>query len=161
MAGGATIREAIAADLTFIPVQRRGHWNAYHELRKHELFGVYSPGVIYRRDDPDEFRPGRLPHVLICDGTVIGTLRIDLITGGGAGFRLIAVAPGLRSKGFGGWMLARAEGIASAYGRRRFVINASPRAVAFYERHGYATGEWWDERALNPDLVRLGKDLDA
>src|SRR5262249_6316392 len=51
------------------------------------------PGQAYDEHDPDEFERGHLPHVLVRDGEVIGTVRIDLIGDTQAGLRLIAHPP--------------------------------------------------------------------
>src|SRR5262245_38272894 len=54
-------------------------WSAYHAIRRDSIFAPLLPGQTYDERDADEFKPGNLPHVLVRDGEVVGTVRIDLI----------------------------------------------------------------------------------
>jgi hypothetical protein len=66
-------------------------WIAYHAIRRDAIFAPLLPGQAYDESDPDEFRPGNLPHVLVRDGKIVGTVRIDLIDATQAGLRLIGI----------------------------------------------------------------------
>jgi hypothetical protein len=48
-------------------------WIAYHAIRRDAIFAPLLPGQAYDESDPDEFRPGNLPHVLVRDGKIVGT----------------------------------------------------------------------------------------
>ena len=54
-------------------------WAAYHTIRRTALFEPYHPEIVYDPDHPDERAPGNHPLVLVKDGDVVGTIRIDLI----------------------------------------------------------------------------------
>jgi len=65
------------ARYTLQPVRSPREWKAYHAIRRDAIFAALLPGQAYDEHDPDEFEGGRLPHVLVRDGEVIGTVRID------------------------------------------------------------------------------------
>jgi hypothetical protein len=52
------------------PVQSPQQWTAYHAIRRDAIFAPLLPGQAYDEGDADEFKPGNLPHVLVCDGEV-------------------------------------------------------------------------------------------
>lgn len=147
--------------LDLVPLKDPAHAEPYHRIRRIELFVRYDGlSVIYDPGVAGEDRRENLGHVLLLDGLVIGTIRIDLIDRERAGFRLVAVAGEHKNLGYGAYMLDRAEAIAGAYGRSEIVVNASRPARAFYERHGYAEGDWHDILPIDTRTnVRLGKRL--
>ena len=151
------------ADLTrldFVPLRDPAHVKPYHEIRRIELFERYEPGTDYAALDLADDAPNHLGHVLLLDGEVVGTLRIDLIDHERAGFRLVAVKGAYKNRGFGAVMLARGEALVAAFGRGSIVVNASHPAANFYRRHGYTEGPWLDVRPYNPQTqVRLGTCL--
>lgn len=152
-----------AARLDFVPLRDTAHIGPYHDIRRIELFERYEPQLRYHPGlIDDEDRPGRLGHVLLLDGHVVGTLRVDLIDHARAGFRLVAIRGAFKNLGLGGWMLQRSEAIVAAYGRTSIVVNAAIPAARFYLRHGYAEGDWPDVRTIDPSMqVRLGKRLEV
>jgi hypothetical protein len=82
-------------------VQSAAQWAAYHAIRRDAIFAPLLPGQAYDESGPDEHRPGRLAHVLLHDGQVVGTVRIDLIDETQAGLRLIAIRSDLQRRGHG------------------------------------------------------------
>src|SRR5262245_8388415 len=54
------------------PVRSPREWSAYHAIRRDAIFSVLLPGQVYDEHDPDEFEHRHLPHVLVCDGEIIG-----------------------------------------------------------------------------------------
>ncbi len=146
--------------LDLVPLRDAAHVAPYHDLRRTELFEVYSPDITYRPDIADEHAAQNLPHVLLFDREVIGTVRIDLIDPERAGLRLITVKRTYRRCGVGSWMLQRAEALVQAYGRVSIVINAAKPAMNFYLRNGYCEADWPDVLGLDPARdVRVGKRL--
>jgi GNAT superfamily N-acetyltransferase len=142
------------------PVQSPQDWSAYHAIRRDAIFAPLLPGQIYDADDADELKPGNLPHVLICDGRVVGTARIDLIDDTRAGLRLIGIRTDLQRQGHGAVLLALAEEAARALGRTEVSINAHPTSLMFYLANGYREGDWRDKEPVQPTLIRVGKRLD-
>jgi GNAT superfamily N-acetyltransferase len=141
------------------PAQSPSDWGAYHAIRRDSIFALLLPGQSYRETDADEFKPGHMPHVLICAGEIVGTVRIDLIDDVQAGLRLIGIRSGLQRQGHGAALLRLAERVAHDFGRSVVVINAHPTSVSFYLANGYAPGEWRDAGPPHPDLIRVGKVL--
>src|SRR6266545_6764522 len=140
-------------------VQSAGEWTAYHAIRRDSIFAPLLPGQTYDENDPDELRPCNLPHVLVRNGEIVGTVRIDLIDETQAGLRLIGIRPDLQRQGHGAVLLALAERAARALGRTDIVINAHPTSLTFYLANGYAEGDWRDAGPGPATLIRVGKRL--
>jgi GNAT superfamily N-acetyltransferase len=147
------------ARYTLQPVRSPREWKAYHAIRRDAIFAALLPGQAYDEHDPDEFEGGRLPHVLVRDGEVIGTVRIDLIGATQAGLRLIAIRRDLQRQGHGRVLLRLAEQAARAFGRIEIVINAHPTSLTFYLANGYREGEWRNAGPVPATLIRVGKRL--
>jgi len=141
------------------PVKSAADWSAYHAIRRDAIFAPLLPGQAYDESDPDEHKPGNLPHVLLCDGDVVGTVRIDLIDDMQAGLRLIGIRQDLQRRGHGAALLALAERAAHAFGRTDIVINAHPTSLKFYLANGYAEGDWRDASPVPAGLIWVGKRL--
>ncbi|HZN29214.1 MAG TPA: GNAT family N-acetyltransferase [Xanthobacteraceae bacterium] len=141
------------------PVKSAADWSAYHAIRRDGIFAPLLPGQAYDESDPDEHQPGNLPHVLLHNGDVVGTVRIDLIDETHAGLRLIGIRPDLRRRGHGAVLLVLAERAARAFGRTDIVINAHPTSLAFYLANGYAEEDWRDAGPVPAGLIRVGKRL--
>jgi GNAT superfamily N-acetyltransferase len=140
------------------PVRSPREWAAYHAIRRDAIFATLLPGQAYDEHDPDEFAPGHLPHVLVRDGEVVGTVRIDLIGDSRAGLRLIGIRGDLQRQGLGNVLLKLAEQAARALGRIEIVINAHPTSLTFYLANGYRAGEW-GTGPVPATLIRVGKRL--
>ncbi len=134
-------------------------WAAYHELRRSEIFDRYYPDKIYDPEDADEFSAFNLPHLFFGDGEPLGTIRIDCLDRHHAAFRLIAIRSASQRQGLGGLMLRMAEERAVAFGFDEVSLNAALPALAFYQRHGYTVGPWFDPNPEREDSVRVGKRL--
>src|SRR5262244_1561984 len=140
------------ASYSLQPVQSPQQWSAYHAIRRDAIFAALLPDQAYDDHDPDEFERGHLPHVLLRDGEVIGTVRIDLIGATQAGLRLIAVRRDLQRQGHGRVLLRLAEHAARGLGRTEIVINAHPTSLSFYLANGYREGEWRDAAPVPANL---------
>ena len=137
-----------------------GEWRRYHDIRKRSLFDGHLPGVVYDPSHPDERRAENHPLALLCDGRVIGTIRIDALDARRACFRLVAIDEPWRGRGLGAELLRRAEAYAAAVlGRREIVLFANRRAYGFYLKQGYAPIAAWGEAPLDPQSVPVGKTM--
>lgn len=134
-------------------------WHAYHNIRRTDLFATQCPDVVYDSNHPDEREPSNLPHVLEVNGTIAGTIRIDLMGARCAAFRLIAIRKALQKRGHGTRLLTLAEELVAELGCAQVTIQSAPSAVPFYLRNGYARGDWHDIIVPLADTVRLGKRL--
>ena len=141
------------------PVRSSREWAAYHAIRRDAIFRTLLPDQAYDEHDPDEFAPDHFPHLLLRDGEVLGTVRIDLIGKSAAGFRLIGIRPDVQRQGHGRALLKLAEEAARALGKTEIVINAHPSSLDFYLANGYRGGEWADRGPIPSGLVRVGKRL--
>ena len=144
---------------TLRPARSPQEWCAYHAIRRDAIFAALLPGQAYDEHDPNEFERGHRPHVLVRDGEVIGTVRIDLIGDTQAGLRLIAIRRDLQRQGHGRVLLRLAEQTALAFGRTEIVINTHPTSLTFYLANGYREGEWRDAAPVPATLIRVGKRL--
>jgi len=140
-------------------VQSAADWASYHAIRRSAIFAALLPGQAYDEHDPDEFKPGNLPHILAVDGDVVGTVRIDLIDATQAGLRLIGIRSDLQRRGHGAVLLDLAEDAARALGRTEIIINAHPTSLTFYLANGYVEGDWRDAGPVPAGLIRVGKRL--
>ncbi len=141
------------------PVRSSREWAAYHAIRRDAIFATLLPHEAYDEHDSDEFASGHFPHLLLRDGEVLGTVRIDLIDERAAGLRLIGIRPDVQRQGHGRTLLRLAEEAARALGRTEIVINAHPTSLEFYLAHGYRESEWGDRGPVPSGLVRVGKRL--
>jgi GNAT superfamily N-acetyltransferase len=141
------------------PVRSSREWAAYHAIRRDAIFAALLPNQAYDEHDPDEFTPGHFPHLLLCDGQVLGAVRIDLIGERATGLRLIGIRPDVQRQGHGRALLKLAEEAARALGRTEIVINAHPTSLDFYLANGYREGEWADRGPVPSGLIRVGKRL--
>jgi GNAT superfamily N-acetyltransferase len=141
------------------PTRTPQDWAAYHAIRRDAIFALLLPGQTYDENDNDEFKPGNLPHVLLHDGEVVGSVRIDLIDDKQAGLRLIGIRRDRQQQGHGTALLRHAEEVARGFGRREVVINAHPTSLIFYLANGYREGNWRDRGPVAAGLIRVGKRL--
>lgn len=144
---------------TLRPPQSSDDWIAYHAIRRDAIFAPLLPGQAYDEHDPDEFMPGHIPHLLVRDGEIVGTVRIDLIDHAQAGLRLIGIRNDLQRQGHGAVLLQLAERAAHVFGRTIVVINAHPTSLTFYLANGYRIGDWQDAGPVPATLIRVGKRL--
>jgi len=122
-------------------------WNAYHSLREHLLFDRYhAPGsgnyFAYDRNHPDEWAKDNHPLVLLENGHVIGTVRIDLKPDGRAIFRQITIAENRQGHHLGHRMLVLAESFAREAGAREICLNSVGQTIGFYRREGFTPFRW-------------------
>lgn len=141
------------------PPQSSADWGAYHAIRRDAIFTPLLPLQDYDEHDADEFKPDHLPHLLVCDGEIVGTVRIDLIDHAHAGLRLIGIRRDVQRRGHGSTLLRLAESAARTFGRTIVVINAHPTSLTFYLANGYRRGDWKDAGPVPANLVRVGKWL--
>src|SRR5438105_11438842 len=120
------------------------------------IFAALLPHEPYDEHGSDEFAPGHFPYLLLRDGEVLGTVRIDLIDERAAGLRLIGIRPDVQRQGHGRTLLKLAEEAARALGRTEIVINAHPTSLEFYLAYGYREGECGDRCPLPSGPGREG-----
>src|SRR4029077_12781362 len=144
---------------TLRPPRSPADWCAYHAIRRDAIFAPLLPRHAYDERDPDEFKPGHIPHLLVRDGEIVGTVRIDLIDHTQAGLRLIGIRNDLQRQGHGAVLLQLAEKAAHTFGRTIVVINAHPTSLTFYLANGYRIGDWQDAGPVPATLIRVGKRL--
>ena len=107
----------------------------YHSMRKRMLFDPV--GRPYDDDHPDESRDRNHRRVLLLDGQLIGTVRID-IDGPTAAFRLVTIREELQGRGYGRRLVRLSEDFARDMGCRRVVVVAGDQSVRFWEKCGYS-----------------------
>jgi GNAT superfamily N-acetyltransferase len=97
----------------------------YHAMRKRMLFDPI--GRPYDDNHPDESLDGTHRRVLLLDGELIGTVRIDLDVPYAA-FRLVTIREDLQGHGFGRRLVELSEGFARSSGCRRVAVNTGEQA---------------------------------
>jgi GNAT superfamily N-acetyltransferase len=125
-----------------------GEWARYHEIRKRCIFEKYNGkgSQCYCEYDPgcpDEHEPVNHPLIFLADGTVIGTIRIDIkLEQATAVFRLVAIDDPWQGQGHGTLMLDMAETFARGCGVHRICLNSVQDAYGFYVRRGFRPARW-------------------
>ena len=133
-------------------------WDAYHEIRRISLFEERGRYGVYDTSHPDEFKEGNYPFLLDFKQVPVATVRIDLVDGGRAIMRLVAVHPRCRRRGHGRVLLQFAEDFARTHGCVQADSNAAVDALPFYKKLGYAE-EAWDLKETQRDAVQVVKLL--
>jgi len=144
-----------------VVVTRPDDWEAYHAIRRVELFEARGRIGVYDRGHPDESAPGHFPLLLKWNGRGIATTRLDVRAAGVAIVRLVAVVKTEQRKGHGRALADRTEVFARDRGVTRLLVNAAADAVGFYERIGFMR-EVWNAAELigwNADSVQMAKSL--
>jgi len=107
----------------------------YHAMRKRMLFDPI--GRPYDDNHPDEYRDGNHRRVLLLDGELIGTVRIDIDVPDAA-FRLVTIREDLQGRGYGRSLVELSESFARSSGCRRVVVTAGDQSVGFWEKCSYS-----------------------
>jgi GNAT superfamily N-acetyltransferase len=144
-----------------VVVARPDDWDAYHSIRRIELFEARGRIGVYDPDHADDRAPDHFPLLLKWNGTAIATTRLDVRAAGLAIVRLVAVVHAEQRKGHGRALAARTEAFARDRGVTRLLVNAAADAVGFYERIGFVR-EPWDAAELvgwNAHSVQMAKSL--
>jgi len=122
-------------------------WDRLHAIRKSFIFDVYHPpdGPWPCEYDPahsDDRDPANRPLLVVADGEIAGTLRLDVKGRGMAVVRLVALDPGFRGVGMGAGVLRLVEDLARSAGAGSLCVNAQPGVAGFYVAAGFAPGRW-------------------
>ena len=144
-----------------VVVTRPKDWEAYHSIRRVELFEARGRIGVYDPDHPDERASNQFPLLLKWNGRGIATTRLDVRDSSFAIVRLVAVVHAEQRKGHGRALADRTEAFARDRGATRLLVNAAADAVGFYERIGFVR-EIWDAAELvgwNTDSVQMAKSL--
>jgi N-acetylglutamate synthase-like GNAT family acetyltransferase len=144
-----------------LPPATSDEWQAFHDIRRTELFENRGRHGVYNDRHPDDFVPANQPLLLRCDGRAIGSMRLDDRGDGTGVMRLVAVTSAEQGKGHGRAMQALADDLARQRGMRELYINSAPMAVGFYEKTGW-TRHIWDADELvgvAADCVQMRKPL--
>jgi len=107
----------------------------YHAMRKRMLFDPI--GRPYDDNHPDETRDGSHRRVLLLDGALIGTVRIDIDVPD-AGFRLVTIREDSQGRGYGRSLVELSENSARSSGCRRVVVTAGDQSAGFWEKCSYS-----------------------
>jgi N-acetylglutamate synthase-like GNAT family acetyltransferase len=141
------------------PPSTSDDWNAYHSIRRKELFENRGRFGVYQEDHPDEFKENHNPLLLFFDGEAIGTVRVDLVPERRTAIlRLVAIKEDFQRKGHGKELLASAEAFAVGKRCSTLVLNAAIDAVPFYKKYGFVEMTWSTDE-LNDKSIQMTKQL--
>ncbi len=117
-------------------------WQAFHDIRRTELFerkgrhGVYDPNHPHDRDPRNE------PLLLRLGGRPVGTVRLDNFGDGTGCVRMVAVIEVEQGRGHGRELSRLVDELARSLGIHTLYVNAAPEAVGFYEKGGWVRHVW-------------------
>lgn len=117
-------------------------WQAYHAIRRVELFENKGRHGIYDDRHPDDLADFATPYLLKLDGRPIGTTRLDRRGVREGVFRLVAVTSAEQGRGHGRILGQMVEARARALGIETLLVNAAPEAQGFYEKTGWTPFVW-------------------
>ncbi len=124
------------------PVETPKERNAYHKIRKVDIFEENHPNVEYDDDHPDEKIPQNHPHVFIFKEEVIGAVRLDKLGENIIGIRMFGIRGKYQKKWFGTQAVKLIEEYAREKGCTKLVLNANKNSVIFYEKKGFIKDFW-------------------
>jgi N-acetylglutamate synthase-like GNAT family acetyltransferase len=76
------------------------------------------------------------------NGQEMGTTRLDVRDDESAFIRLVAVPKTEQGKGHGRILAEMVTNFARQKGVKKFLVNADPNAIGYYEKLGYAREDW-------------------
>ncbi len=129
-------------DYQLIAVAEPEDWEAFHAIRRVELFEAKGRIGVYSDTHPDDTADFAHPFLLKCEGRPVVTVRLDDFGNGTAAIRLVAVPAAEQGRGHGRVMDDMVAEQARALGIHTLLVNAAPEAVGFYEKTGWERFEW-------------------
>lgn len=129
-------------EYALVVVSTAEDWEAYHQIRRQELFEAKGHVGIYDPNRPGERMPGNYSLLLKYRGEGMGTTRLEVRGGGIAIVRLVAVPKADQGRGHGRVLAEMVEKFALEKGVQKFLLNADPNAVGYYEKLGYIRENW-------------------
>ncbi|MET3898644.1 N-acetylglutamate synthase-like GNAT family acetyltransferase [Devosia sp. UYZn731] len=127
---------------TLIEVSEPADWQAYHAIRRQELFEARGRHGMYDENYPGE-RGANMHHYLLkLDGRPLGTTRLDVREDGIAIFRLVAITAAEQGRGHGRVLAQMLDERARAFGASILYVNAAVTAVGFYQATGWHDHVW-------------------
>lgn len=141
---------------TLIQVRGEKEWRSYHAIRRVVLFESRGRSD-YDDTRADERRPGVMPLLFLKDAVPVGTVRLDVEEGAGAGtIRLVAILPAYQRQGLGRAMIGGVEGLAVDMGVTKLRVHAAPDAIGFYEKLGWGLAGSATPRPLLVKRLKAG-----
>ncbi len=150
--------------IEFRAPKNQPEWDEIHRIRKEEIFSVYHPNIAYDPafatdgKTPDDTKKGNYLFVLLLEGNVIGTMRIDMLSKNEAALRLIAIDHRYQKKGLGDVLMDHAEAFIREKGCSVILLHAEKPIVPFYTKRGYVQTTDWKEKGMG--FMDMKKNLE-
>ncbi len=133
-------------------------WHEYHRIRKEQIFDLlnieYNPNHFTLKDKAHV-------HLVLYKGSEIaGVAQLEYLKTPEVALRPFAIDTPYQGQGLGSTFLTAIEKWVLQQGCNIIRLHANPRAVRFYERHGFSRMPF-DEagRGVNAEAVDMGKTL--
>ena len=127
---------------TLVEVVDPADWQAYHTIRRQELFEAKGRHGLYDENYPGDHGPNMHHYLLKLDGRPLGTTRLDVRDDGSAIFRLVAIAAAEQGQGHGRVLGHMVEQRARAFGASVLYVNAAVTALGYYLATGWHQHVW-------------------
>lgn len=136
-------------------------WEAYHLIRRQELFEARGRIGIYDANRPEEHAESNFPLLLTLNGHGIATTRLDLRDDGTAVIRLVAVSKANQGKGHGRVLAKLVDDFARLKGVKKLLVNADPSALGYYEKLSYVREDWDPSElvGISSSSIQMSKTL--
>jgi N-acetylglutamate synthase-like GNAT family acetyltransferase len=132
-------------------VVSQSDWEAYHRIRRTELFERRGKVGVYNETHPDERDANNRPLLLLFEGRYIGTVRLDYIPPNLGIIRLFAIDGPVQRLGHGRNFLSLLESHAKSLGITTLEANSASEEVGFWRQQSF---EMIDETREFPLLRR-------
>jgi N-acetylglutamate synthase-like GNAT family acetyltransferase len=126
-------------------------WEAYHRIRRTEIFESRGRVGVYNETHQDEHEANNQPLLLLFEGRYIGTVRLNYVPPDLGIIRLFAIDGPVQRLGHGRNFLSLLESHAKSFGIATFEANSAPEAVGFWRQQSF---EMIDEAREFPLLRR-------
>ena len=138
-------------------------WQAFHDIRRTELFEARGRFGMYDPDHPHDRDPANRPLLLKCGGAPVATVRLDDFGDHTGAVRLVAVVRGEQGRGHGRVLQRLVEAAARERGIDTLYVNAAPTAIGYYEKTGWERFVWDAEElaGMAEDCIQMRKRIDA
>ncbi|WP_299844876.1 GNAT family N-acetyltransferase [uncultured Roseovarius sp.] len=141
-------------------VKAPADWDAFHRIRRAELFTSKGKMSPYDENHADDRVPENTPYLLEVDGQAVGVARLDRRENIGI-IRLVAISATRQGQGLGRILGDLLDREAMVAGIEVLRVNAGRDVVGFYERLGWKAAPWdkSELRGIAANAVQMQKPL--
>jgi len=148
--------KAGCSDVRIMQACTKREWEHYHRIVKEAIFD--RTNIAYDPNHPTLCDPHYTHFVLLKGMIIIGVVVIEFLGKSDAILRIIAIDADYRNQSLGTGAIPIIECWLQHQGKHRIFLHANPKAVSFYQRHGYKHMPFPNgDVSMFSDAVDMGK----